>query len=253
VLPCPPSRATTHLSMTIAAPPPITTTEANVPAPQPQPQPEPQGWRELRGDDAIQFEEVTIAVPDPPEPGLLDEALEAILRFLADLFGPVGQFIGINWSVLQWILVALAGTFLLYVLARTLGPLALRRKGASAAASEPDWQPSREQTLALLEDADRLAAEGRYDEATRLLLQRSVSHIADARPDWVDPSSTARELASLPSLSEPARRAFAVISERVERSLFALRRLEEADWTAARSAYADFAGAAIERREGLAV
>ena len=96
----------------------------------------------------------------------------------------------------------------------------------------------------MLDDADRLAAEGRFDEATHLLLQRSVGQIAAARPEWLEPSSTAREIAALPALPEPARHAFGVIAERVERSLFALRRLGPDDWQAARAAYADFALAA---------
>jgi hypothetical protein len=35
-----------------------------------------------------------------------------------------------------------------------------------------------------------------------LLLQRSVHHIAEARPDWLLPASTAREIAGFPG---PAR------------------------------------------------
>jgi len=100
--------------------------------------------------------------------------------------------------------------------------------------------------LALLDEADRLAADGRFDEATHLLLQRSVGQIAEARPDLVEPSSTAREIAAQPALPEKARGAFAVIADRVERSLFALRRLSLEDWQAARAAYADFALAHTE-------
>jgi hypothetical protein len=189
----------------------------------------------------------------PREPGWFDALLEAIVELLAMVIGPVGQLIGANWQVLQWVLVALVALFVVYLALRLIGPFAGRRRAAaSAAASEAEWQPSRAETLALLEDADRLAAEGRFDEATHLLLKRSVSQIASAQPDWVDPSSTARELAALPGLPDAARRAFATIAERVERSLFALRRLERADWEAARSAYADFAGIAIERQRSLA-
>ncbi|PKP64950.1 MAG: hypothetical protein CVT87_01935, partial [Alphaproteobacteria bacterium HGW-Alphaproteobacteria-9] len=89
-------------------------------------------------------------------------------------------------------------------------------------------------------------------EATHLLLLRSVGHIADARPDWVDPSSTARELAALPALPDAARTAFGVIAERVERSLFALRRLDRPDWEAARAAYAEFALARLNTASGAA-
>ncbi len=62
-----------------------------------------------------------------------------------------------------------------------------------------------------------------------------------ARPDLVEPSSTARELSAEPRLPEAARSAFAVIAGRVERSLFALVSLGQEDWQAARQAYADFA------------
>jgi len=95
--------------------------------------------------------------------------------------------------------------------------------------------------VALLEDADRLAAQGLFAEATHLLLKRSVNHIAEARPDWLGPSITSREIAALPMLPERARSAFGAIATRVERSLFALRDLDRDDWTAARAAYADFA------------
>jgi hypothetical protein len=106
---------------------------------------------------------------------------------------------------------------------------------------EPEWIPDRDAAVALLEDADRLAADGRFGEAAHLLLQRSVHHIAEARPDWLQPASTAREIAVLPMLPERARQAFGAISTRVERSLFALRELDAADWQAARAAYAEFA------------
>jgi hypothetical protein len=109
------------------------------------------------------------------------------------------------------------------------------------AEEEPEWAPDRGQAQALLDEADRLAAEGRYGEAAHLLLQRSVRHIAEARPDWLEPASTAREIAVLPMLPERARQAFTAIATRVERNLFALRDLDLADWQAARAAYADFA------------
>ncbi len=211
----------------------------------------PEGWREMRDNSSIQFDEVRMQPPQPPEPrepGWFDEALINFFEFLGSIFSPIGQFLGISWPVLQWILVALVVVFVLFVAFRMVGPLQsrVRKAKAGTANSEPEWQPSEEQSTALLEDADKLAAEGRFDEATRLLLQRSVSQIAETRPDWVEPSSTARELAAIPALSEAARGAFATISERVERSLFALRTLNREDWEAARSAYANFALAKIE-------
>jgi len=93
----------------------------------------------------------------------------------------------------------------------------------------------------VVEDADRLAAQGDYAEAVHLLLKRSFGEIAAERPDWLSPASTAREIGALPALPERARSAFSTIAQVVERSLFGLRILAEPDWLRARSAYADFA------------
>ncbi len=115
-----------------------------------------------------------------------------------------------------------------------------RAKHARTTAAEPAFAP----TVVLPDGtllADRLAAEGRFDEATHLLLQRSVGQIAAARPDLVEPATTARELAAMGALPDAARTAFGTIAGRVERSLFALRALGADDWQAARAAYADFA------------
>lgn len=207
------------------------------------------GWADIRNDGDLQFAPVTIPDVPPRQPGWFEELLADLFRFLADLFAPLGQLIGASWWWLQWVLLASAVGFALVMLVRLYGPGAGNRRQHTATETESEWQPDRAATLALLEDADRLAAEGRFDEATRLLLQRSVGHIAAVRPDWVEPSSTARELAQLPALPDAARGAFRVIAERVERSLFALRALERADWEAARTAYAEFALARLNVRE----
>ncbi len=103
-------------------------------------------------------------------------------------------------------------------------------RAASQTEAEPEWAPDAGEALALLEDADWLAAEGRYDEATHLLLKRSVGQIAAARPDLLEPRAPPARSLVLPALSEAARGAFALIAGRVERSLFALRGLSVDDW-----------------------
>lgn len=208
-------------------------------------------WEALRKASDIQFAPVTIPEVKPPEPNWFERMLTQFFGFLADLFAPLGQLLGASWWWLQWVLLAAVAGFVLVLLVRTFGPVSLRRRRPEAVIEE-EWRPEAAASLALLEDADRLAAEGRFDEATHLLLQRSVGQIAAARPDWVEPSSTARELAALPALPDGARHAFRIIAERVERSLFALRSLDRGDWEAARAAYADFALARLNVRERLA-
>lgn len=194
-----------------------------------------QGWEAVRSDSSIQY--APVQPPKTPElPGWLQE----LGAWLADLFAPLGRFLAESWPVLKWVLLALAVAAVAYFLYQLIAPL-IERTGSKNAQGHEEWLPRREDALALLEDADRLAAEGRFDAAAHLLLQRSISHIADARPDWVEPSSTAREIAALPALPETARMAFSAISTRVERSLFALRSLGADDWQAARGAYTDFA------------
>ncbi|TNE33833.1 MAG: hypothetical protein EP350_03115 [Alphaproteobacteria bacterium] len=198
----------------------------------------PAHWQELRSDGDIQFAPVEIPEIPPRDPTWLDN----LLRWLGEQLAPLGKFLGQSWPVMRWVLLALLITLVLYLVVRMIDPeLLRRRKRDDDDGAGQEWQPDQQAASALLADADRLASEGRFDEATHLLLQRSVTHIANARPDWVDPSSTARELAALPALSEAARGAFAIIAERVERSLFALRALNQADWEVAREAYAEFA------------
>jgi hypothetical protein len=209
----------------------------------------PAGWEALRADPDLQFAPVEIPPIPPREPSWLERVLDDLFAWLADALGPLGKALAGSWWWLQWVVLGLVVLLALVLLVRLFAPgFGRRSKTADGADVQEEWRPDRQASLALLEDADRLAAEGRYDEATHLLLQRSVGHIAEARPDWVEPSSTARELTALPALPDAARAAFRVIAERVEASLFALKALERADWEAARAAYAEFALARLDPR-----
>ena len=198
-------------------------------------------WQELRGDSDLQF--TPLPEPKPPE---VPEWWQNFVDWLADLLRPVGDVLegigralGVSGPVFLWILGGIAAVLIALLIWRFARGMAWNRKLKPE--PEPEWTPDAGEALTLLEEADRLAAEGRFDEATRLLLKRSVGQIRAARPDLLDPSSTAREIAALEALSQAARHAFGTIAERVERSLFALRSLSADDWNAARAAYADFA------------
>lgn len=193
-------------------------------------------WRQLREASDIQFAPVK-----PKPPPQTPDWLERFGEWLQDVLEPVGRALGMSWPTIQNVLIVLGVMLALVVLWFLLAPLVERWRTRPPTVAEEEWTPDRQAAEALLADADRLAREGRFDEAVHLLLRRSVADIAAARPDWLLPASTAREIASFPRLPERARSAFGVIAQRVERSLFALRRLDEADWSAARGAYADFA------------
>ncbi|MDR2856568.1 MAG: hypothetical protein LBV50_01825 [Novosphingobium sp.] len=208
-------------------------------------------WQGLRADGDIQFAPMAPLKPSaPPElPAWFRHFLEWLDALLKKLFSPVGEALGVSWPVIEKVLIGLAVVIALLLLWSFLVRPLLDARWQRKAVDEPEWAPDRDAAVALLDDADRLAAEGRYGEATHLLLQRSVHHIAEARADWLQPASTAREIAVLPMLPDRARRAFAVIAERVERSLFALRELDPADWHTARAAYADFALERFQRAD----
>jgi hypothetical protein len=198
-------------------------------------------WQQIRDSGDIQYAPIPPQQFKPPEPPgwlkALGQWLDSVLRAI---FEPVGKMLGLSWPVVQWVLIGLAALFVLLIVWRLVEPL-IRAPRRAKPKTDPDWVPDREEAIALLEDADRLAAAGRFGEAVHLLLKRSVRQIADARPDWLLPASTAREIALMPALSQAARQAFGTIATRVERSLFALRDLDAGDWQAAREAYARFA------------
>ncbi len=198
----------------------------------------------MRAQDDIQFAPVNV----PPRSVETPEWLRALSAWLREVLGPIGEALAEAWPVLKWVLLASAILMVVYILYRLIEPLIRLDAGDDDAAETAAWQPDERAALALLEDADRLASNGDYDAATHLLLQRSVAQIAAAKPDLVEPATTARELAAMPTLPADARKAFGTIASRVEQSLFALSALNQTDWQEARGAYAEFALQRIDGR-----
>ena len=106
---------------------------------------------------------------------------------------------------------------------------------------EADWQPDQNAARALLTEAEALAADGRYAEAARLLLRRSVEDIARRRPEFLKPSVTARDISVADAIPGGARNAFAAIARVVEVSAFGSASVSAEAWTQCRAAYGDFA------------
>lgn len=192
-----------------------------------------EAWQNVRADSNIQFE----PIPDPKPPET-PAWLEALNDFLASVFSPVAEAFAYSWPVLKWVLIVGAAALVMFVLWRMVEPYLTT---PSTDPEDEEWTPQQDEALALLEDADRLAASGDFAGAVHLLLNRSVGQIAAARPGLVEPSSTARELAGQASLPDKARAAFGIIAIGVERSIFALQDLGREDWETARTAYSDFA------------
>jgi len=182
----------------------------------------------LLADSRIQF-----ALPQAPQPRT-PEWLKAIARWLHDAW-PV-------LKVLTWITLGAIALFILYMIVSQFVDLRWPwRRTAEEAPEEPEWRPDAAPVRALLEEADALAAAGRYAEAARLILLRSVEDIMKRRPGLVRPATTSRDLAATPEIPPAARPAFASIANVVEISLFADRGATAEAWHRARTAYADFA------------
>ncbi|GEM_PF-3361555 len=105
----------------------------------------------------------------------------------------------------------------------------------------PKYQPDEKTARVLLEDADKLAEQGKYEQAVHLLLYRSIQDIENRRPHQLKRSLTAREIAELQILTERARQSFALIGRLVERSFFGGRPLNARDYEASKTAYKAFA------------
>ncbi len=149
-------------------------------------------------------------------------------------------------QVFLWVAAAVALIILLYWIFcffrdRSAGGREPRAKKERARKDKEAWRPEEDLAVQLLDEADVLAGEGRYDEAARLLLHRSIGEIDAHRPDLVRPALTSRDIAGHPLLPGGPAAAFARIAALVERSFFARRPLGPDDWQDCRAAYRDFA------------
>lgn len=192
-------------------------------------------FSQVRGDSDIQF---TASFAKPPEPP--PEWWGDVIKWLGKVLEPVAQALAYVWPVLSKLLMGALVVGVLALLWVILSPYIAdwRERGASAV---PDWTPDRDVARKLLEEADALAAAGRYDEAAHLLLYRSIEDIEARRPGLLKPSSTSREIGAFLALSERARSAFGVIAGHVEASFFARRPLDRSAWDSSREAYRAFA------------
>ncbi len=186
--------------------------------------------RELLSDRAIQFD--LKPFEPPPVPGWL--------RWLAETLDGAAPL----FKLLFWCAVAVGVAMLLYRLARWIdGSDLLRRKSPAGepAGGGDAWRVEEAPARALLQEADALAAAGRFAEAAHLLLFRSIEVIDRRTPNFVRPALTSRDIARAPALPTAAAAAFRQIVMLVERSLFGGAPVSESDWQGCRSAYETFA------------
>lgn len=187
--------------------------------------------RELLADPSLQFQFEQAQTPQPPPDWLnpIIQIFQAIAPFLNYIF---------------WAGVAFVVGLIVYAIVREV----LRRLPQSAGEAKavedvpvPEYHPAAARAHALLEEADRLAAEGKFGEAVRVLLHRSIEDMEKVFPTAIMPSMTSREISTIEHLSDHGRKTFTLIARAVERSLFAGQPLSADTYTDCRRAYEGFA------------
>jgi hypothetical protein len=168
-------------------------------------------------------------IPPPPPPPAWLEPLAQVLKVIV----PVLPYI-------FWGGVTLGAALILFFIVRELAPASwFAKKKLEVAVT--DWRPEPEKARALLEDADGLAAAGRFEEAIHLLLFRSIDDLRARRPGAVKPALTSRDIAGLETLPVAPRDAFARLARAVELTFFGGRPAGADEFGAARQDYEAFA------------
>ena len=193
--------------------------------------------QELMRDPSLQFSFARAAQPPVTH---LPPWLEAILNAIAQVLRAIAPVLG--WIFIAGLVLALLVVlwFLLREFVQTRWPQFFRRRVVTAT-TPPPWRPDATTARALLDEADKLAAAGRYGEAVRLILHRSIEEIEGRRPRLVKPAYTAREIGRLSDIPHNARDVFVGIAGVVEKSFFGGEALDEHGFAACRKAYERFA------------
>ncbi|MCI4646211.1 MAG: hypothetical protein MRY64_15625 [Hyphomonadaceae bacterium] len=167
--------------------------------------------------------------------------VRAIGRFFDGLFSAIGPALGyvgilVVGALVVWLLWFLFGEALSARFGRTG-----KERDLVLDSHVEDLRPDAAAARSLLEEADALAAEGRFAEAVHLLLFRSIEDIQTRKEGRLPTSLTAREIGGLSDLPDRARAALSPIIGVVERSFFGGRDVDSGGWQTARSSYEEFA------------
>jgi len=190
-------------------------------------------FRAIKRDETYQFElPDPIARPDRKPPSQFE-------RSLGRFFNGIFSFLAPMFQIIFYLGVGVLIIGALYLIGRAIYEtrFAIPAKKKEEEAPEiPLYQPAEAQARILLDEVDRLAAEGRYGEAVHTLLFRSIQDIDRNRPNVVRRSLTSREIGSLSVLTADARRAFSTIAGVSELAHFGGVSVNEAGFQTARKA-----------------
>lgn len=198
-------------------------------------------YRSVKRDEAYQYE---LAEPIPRRPP------SAIEKAIGRFFNAIFSFLAPLLQIAFWI--GLGGLALgaVYLIGRAIYETRFA-KPSKETESEPDvplYQPAKAQARILLDEVDKLAAEGRFGEAVHTLLFRSIQDIDRNRPNVVRRSLTSREIGKLSVLTVGARTAFSTIAGVSELAHFGGVAVNKSGFETARAAYAELTGQTPEPR-----
>lgn len=150
-------------------------------------------------------------------------------------------------SLLMWVLIAVGAVLVVIFLVNELASLSQRSRSgaqwAEDAVAKAERHAAAPGTRTSLEEADRLAREGRFTEALHMLLLDCIAQLRRLRFDsLIAPSMTSRELVRRLSLPEPSAKALSSIVSAVELSYFGGRQPGEGDYARCRESYLRIAG-----------
>ena len=150
-------------------------------------------------------------------------------------------------STLAWVLIIAAAALLLLFLARGLGRLDFGAAARAQVERAPLEGPGGDGVPPPgLEQAESLAAGGRYAEAVRVLLAALIALFQNRLDPTLGPSLTSREVERRVALPDEARAAFVRIVAAVEVSHFGGHAVDEAAYRRCREGYREVAAAAGE-------
>src|SRR5262245_46794733 len=121
----------------------------------------------LLADPTLQFDLDTAAIPQQEPP---PDWIRAIADFI--------EFIAPALNYIFWAGLAFIAAFSLYAIVKEIAggewAWAKKEKPKPVEIATPQFRPTVERAKALLEEADRLAREGKFAEAVRIILHHSI-------------------------------------------------------------------------------
>ena len=197
-------------------------------------------FRELKRDESIQYDLADVIPPKPQS---------AFSKALSDFFLGLFKILFPILVLCFWIGIGILIVSMLYLIGRTIYETRFAKHVKKEKKEEPEiplYEPARAQARILLDEVDRLAAEGKYGEAVHTLLFRSIQDIDRNRPNVIRRSLTAREIGSLSILTQNSRQAFSTIAGVSELSHFGGNPIGKSGFDIARQAYAQLTGHSTE-------